>query len=235
MADAAHQPDGRPISEVIRQRVQAAEQRFHANDNISAFIQVGELAALLDEVTEKMQAVLDSLVIDTQNDHNTANTARRVAKMYVQEVFKGRYTPAPALTEFPNAERLNELMIVGPITVRSACSHHLCPIVGKLWVGVMPNKSTNVIGLSKYARLAEWVMGRPQIQEEAVMQLADLIEEKTRPNGLALVMEAEHFCMGWRGVKDMDSRMLNSVMRGVFLKDDALRKEFLSLIPRRHG
>ncbi len=235
MADAAHQPDGRPISEVIRQRVQAAGQRFHANDNISAFIQVGELGTLLDEVTEKMQAVLDSLVIDTQNDHNTANTARRVAKMYVQEVFKGRYTPAPALTEFPNAERLNELMIVGPITVRSACSHHLCPIVGKLWVGVMPNKSTNVIGLSKYARLAEWVMGRPQIQEEAVMQLADLIEEKTRPNGLALVMEAEHFCMGWRGVKDMDSRMLNSVMRGVFLKDDALRKEFLSLIPRRHG
>ena len=235
MADAAHQPDGRPISEVIRQRVQAAGQRFHANDNISAFIQVGELGTLLDEVTEKMQAVLDSLVIDTQNDHNTANTARRVAKMYVQEVFKGRYTPAPALTEFPNAERLNELMIVGPITVRSACSHHLCPIVGRLWVGVMPNKSTNVIGLSKYARLAEWVMGRPQIQEEAVMQLADLIEEKTRPNGLALVMEAEHFCMGWRGVKDMDSRMLNSVMRGVFLKDDALRKEFLSLIPRRHG
>ena len=235
MADAAHQPDGRPISEVIRQRVQAAGQRFHANDNISAFIQVGELGTLLDEVTEKMQAVLDSLVIDTQNDHNTANTARRVAKMYVQEVFKGRYTPAPALTEFPNAERLNELMIVGPITVRSACSHHLCPIVGKLWVGVMPNKSTNVIGLSKYARLAEWVMGRPQIQEEAVMQLADLIEEKTRPNGLALVMEAEHFCMGWRGVKDMDSRMLNSVMRGGFLKDDALRKEFLSLIPRRHG
>ena len=235
MADAAHQPDGRPISDVIRQRVQAAGQRFHANDNISAFIQVGELGTLLDEVTEKMQAVLDSLVIDTQNDHNTANTARRVAKMYVQEVFKGRYTPAPALTEFPNAERLNELMIVGPITVRSACSHHLCPIVGKLWVGVMPNKSTNVIGLSKYARLAEWVMGRPQIQEEAVMQLADLIEEKTRPNGLALVMEAEHFCMGWRGVKDMDSRMLNSVMRGVFLKDDALRKEFLSLIPRRHG
>lgn len=226
---------GRPISQVIRQRVQASGQRFHANDNISAFVQPEELGALLEEVTEKMQAVLDSLVIDTQNDHNTADTARRVAKMYLQEVFKGRYTPVPPITEFPNAERLNELMIVGPITVRSACSHHLCPIVGKLWVGVMPNKSTNVIGLSKYARLAEWVMGRPQIQEEAVMQLADLIEEKTRPNGLALVMEAEHFCMGWRGVKDMDSRMLNSVMRGVFLKDDALRKEFLSLIPRRHA
>ena len=226
---------GRPISQVIRERVLASGQRFHANDNISAFVQPAELDALLDEVTDKMQAVLDSLVIDTANDHNTANTAKRVAKMYVQEVFKGRYVSAPTITEFPNAERLNELMIVGPITVRSACSHHLCPIVGKLWVGVMPNKSTNVIGLSKYARLAEWVMGRPQIQEEAVMQLADLIEEKTRPNGLALVMEAEHFCMGWRGVKDMDSRMLNSVMRGVFLKDDTLRKEFLALIPRKNA
>ncbi|MFI0545901.1 MAG: GTP cyclohydrolase I [Brachymonas sp.] len=224
---------GRPISQVIRERVQAAGQRFNANDNISAFVQPGELDALLGEVTEKMQTVLDSLVIDTEHDHNTRDTARRVAKMYVHEVFKGRYVPVPAITEFPNAEHLNELMIVGPITVRSACSHHLCPIVGKLWVGVMPNKNTNVIGLSKYARLAEWVMGRPQIQEEAVMQLADLIEQKTRPNGLALVMEAEHFCMGWRGVKDMDSRMLNSVMRGVFLQDDALRKEFLSLIPRR--
>lgn len=233
--EGAVKADGRPISQVIRDRVQASGQRFHANDNISDFVQAEELGLLLDEVTDKMQAVLDSLVIDTANDHNTGNTARRVAKMYLQEVFKGRYTPAPAITEFPNAERLNELMIVGPITVRSACSHHLCPIVGKLWVGVMPNKNTNVIGLSKYARLAEWVMGRPQIQEEAVMQLADLIEEKTRPNGLALVMEAEHFCMGWRGVKDMDSRMLNSVMRGVFLKDEALRKEFLALMPRKHG
>ncbi len=88
----------------------------------------------------KMQGVLDSLVIDTVNDHNTQDTARRVAKMYVKEVFTGRYTHAPALTEFPNAEYLNELMIVGPITVRSACSHHLCPVIGKLWVGVLPNK-----------------------------------------------------------------------------------------------
>ena len=135
-----------------------------------------------------MKDVLQSLVIDTEGDHNTANTARRVAKMYVQEVFRGRYVPAPTITEFPNAERLNELMIVGPITVRSACSHHFCPVIGKLWIGVLPNERTNVIGLSKYARLAEWVMGRPQIQEEAIVQLADLIQEKTRPDGLALVM-----------------------------------------------
>ena len=223
---------GTPISVKIRERIATAKKRAFANDNIAEFIQDGDLNALLEEVTEKMQGVLSSLIIDTEHDHNTKNTARRVAKMYLNEVFKGRYVTAPTITEFPNASHLNELMIVGPITVRSACSHHFCPVIGKIWIGVMPNQDTNVIGLSKYARLAEWVLGRPQIQEEAVVQLADLIEEKTRPDGLALVMEASHFCMNWRGVKDMDSKMINSVMRGSFLNNATLRHEFLSLIPR---
>ena len=227
----ADNDEGTPVSIKIRERIKAARKRFNANDNISDFIQPGELDLLLDEVEEKMKAVLGSLVIDTENDHNTDDTARRVAKMYIREVFQGRYVPAPAITEFPNAEYLNELMIVGPITVRSACSHHFCPIMGQIWIGVLPNEHTNVIGLSKYARLAEWVMGRPQIQEEAVVQLADLIQQKTQPDGLAIVMEASHFCMSWRGVREMDSKMINSVMRGVFLKDSALRREFLSLIP----
>ena len=222
---------GTPVSVKIRERLRAARKRFNANDNIAAFIEPGELELLLDEVADKMVGVLGSLVIDTERDHNTQNTARRVAKMYVNEVFNGRYVAAPRITEFPNAEHLNELMIVGPITVRSACSHHFCPVIGKIWIGIMPNEHTNVIGLSKYARLAEWVMGRPQIQEEAVVQLADLIQEKTQPDGLAIVMEASHYCMAWRGVKDMDSKMINSVMRGVFLKDPNLRREFLSLIP----
>jgi GTP cyclohydrolase I len=224
---------GTPVSVKIRERILAARKRFNANDNIADFIQPGELDQMLDEVAQKMQTVLDSMVIDTQNDHNTQDTARRVAKMYLKEVFKGRYVESPEVTEFPNAEHLNELMIVGPITVRSACSHHLCPVIGQIWIGVLPNEHTNVIGLSKYARLAEWIMGRPQIQEEAVVQLADLIQRKTQPDGLAIVMEASHFCMGWRGVKDMDSKMINSVMRGVFLKDANLRREFLSLIPRK--
>jgi len=227
------QDHGTPMSVKIRERILAARKRYHANDNISDFIQAGELDLLLDEVTEKMKGVLESMVIDTENDHNTQDTARRVAKMYLKEVFKGRYVEGPEITEFPNAEHLNELMIVGPITVRSACSHHLCPVIGKIWIGVLPNEHTNVIGLSKYARLAEWIMGRPQIQEEAVVQLADLIQRKTQPDGLAIVMEASHFCMGWRGVKDMDSKMINSVMRGVFLKDVNLRREFLALIPRK--
>ena len=233
MSDPLSAELGIPVSIKIRERLKAARKRFHANDNIAEFIEPGELELLLDEVESKMKEVLDSLVIDVAHDHNTQSTARRVAKMYVNEVFAGRYLAAPAITEFPNAEHLNELMIVGPITVRSACSHHFCPIIGKLWIGVLPNERTNVIGLSKYARLAEWVMSRPQIQEEAVVQLADLIIEKTRPDGLALVIEAEHFCMAWRGVKELDSRMINSVMRGVFLKDPSLRREFLSLIRQR--
>ena len=229
--DNAHD-SGRPMSAVIRERIKNANKGYFANDNIGEFLHVGDLEKLLDEVQSKMQGVLESLVIDTENDHNTRDTARRVAKMYLKEVFKGRYVPAPDITEFPNVGHLNELMIVGPITVRSACSHHLCPVIGKVWVGILPNKNTNVIGLSKYARLAEWVMGRPQIQEEAVLQLADLIEEKTRPDGVAVVMEATHFCMGWRGVKDPDSKMINSVMRGAFLSDMNLRREFLALIPK---
>ena len=156
----------------IRARLQSARKRFHANDNISAFLKPGELEELLAEVEAKFKGVLESLVIDTESDHNTQDTARRVAKMYLTEVFSGRYVEAPAVTEFPNASSLNELMIVGPIKVRSACSHHFCPIMGQLWIGIMPNEHSNLIGLSKYSRLAEWVMSRQQIQEEAITQMA---------------------------------------------------------------
>ena len=224
---------GVPVSQKIRERLSRARERYHANDNIADFIEPGELERLLDEVAEKMRGVLQSLVIDVESDHNTQDTARRVAKMYLTEVFRGRYQRAPSVTEFPNVEHLNELMIVGPIMIRSACSHHLCPIIGKLWIGVMPNEHSNLIGLSKYVRLADWVMSRPQIQEEAVTRLADLLQERMQPDGLAIVMEADHFCMQWRGVKDTDSKMINSVMRGSFLKDASLRREFLALLQRK--
>ena len=233
MSEPIHPPAGHaglPVSARIRARIQAARQRFHANDNIAEFLEPGELDELLAEVEGKVKGVLESLVIDTDGDHNTQDTARRVAKMYLTEVFRGRYVPVPPVTEFPNVEQLNELMIVGPITVRSACSHHLCPILGKLWIGVMPNEHSNLIGLSKYARLAEWVMGRPQIQEEAIAQMADLLMRRMSPDGLAVVMAADHFCMHWRGVKDDQTKMVNSVMRGSFLKDHTLRREFLSLL-----
>jgi len=222
---------GLSVSDRIRDRIRAAGRRFHANDNIHEFIEEGELDALQADVQERVREVLETLVIDIESDHNTQETAKRVAKMYVREVFAGRFTPMPPVTEFPNVSLLNELMIIGPITVRSACSHHLCPIMGRVWVGVMPNEQSALIGLSKYVRLIDWVMSRPQIQEEAIAQLADLLQEKMQPDGLAIVMEADHFCMQWRGVKDMNSRMTNSIMRGSFLKDPNLRREFLSLMP----
>jgi GTP cyclohydrolase I len=222
------------VSQRVGERLRAAGARFHANDNIADYLEAGELEAIEQEVACKAQALLRALVIDVEHDHNTRETARRLAKMFVREVFAGRYQSAPAVTEFPNAERLNELMVVGPLRVRSACSHHLCPIMGRVWIGVLPNAGSNLIGLSKYARLVDWVMSRPQIQEEAVSQIANLLEQRLQPDGVAVVMEADHYCMHWRGVKDDEARMTNSVMRGAFLGDPSLRKEFLSLLPR-HG
>ena len=222
-----------PASQRIRWRLVGADCRYHANDNIAAHIREGELDELRAEVQAKMQEVLQSLVIDTENDHNTNDTAQRVAKMFLDEVFRGRYVRMPSVTEFPNVERLNELMIVGPVKVRSACSHHLCPILGRVWIGVLPNEHSNLIGLSKYARICDWIMSRPQIQEEAVTMLANELQERVKPDGLAIVMEADHFCMHWRGVKDDESMMTNSVMRGAFLKDASLRREFLSLLSKK--
>jgi GTP cyclohydrolase I len=219
-----------PVADRIRERIRKAHGRFRANDNIASYLEEGELEQLRLEVAGKIDEVLRALVIDTESDHNTQDTARRVAKMYLLEVFAGRYVAEPPVTEFPNVRYLNELMIVGPVTVRSACSHHLCPIIGRVWVGVMPNEHSALIGLSKYARLVEWVMTRPQIQEEAISQLADLLQDKMQPDGLAIVMTADHYCMQWRGVKDMDSKMTNSIMRGSFLKNPDLRREFLSLL-----
>jgi GTP cyclohydrolase I len=236
MSPGAEIIDGRtPVADRIRRRLQKAGQRFHANDNICAYVEEGELEQLQLEVESKMAEVLRTLVIDTERDHNTQGTARRVAKMYLREVFGGRYVPEPPVTEFPNVSRLNELMIVGPVTVRSACSHHFCPILGRIWIGVMPNEHSALIGLSKYARLVEWLMTRPQIQEEAIAQLAELLQAKMQPDGLAIVMEADHYCMQWRGVKDMNSKMTNSIMRGSFLKDPNLRREFLALLANRKG
>lgn len=232
-ATGAGEPAASSVSERVRRRLLADARRFHANDNISAYIREGELDEMKSEVESRMKEVLRALVIDTEGDHNTGDTAARVARMFVDEVFRGRYTPMPEVTEFPNVERLNELMIVGPLKVRSACSHHLCPILGRVWIGVLPNEYSNLIGLSKYARITDWIMSRPQIQEEAVTMLANELQSRVKPDGLAIVMEADHFCMHWRGVKDDESMMTNSVMRGAFLKDANLRREFLSLLSRK--
>lgn len=221
--------DGDAVSRRIRERLKIAGKTFRANDNIAAFIEDRELCELRLEVETRLQEVLDALVIDTDHDHNTVGTARRVAKMFIDEVFSGRYSNPPEITSFPNVSRLNELLIVGPITARSTCSHHLCPIMGSIWIGVLPSTDAELIGLSKFARLCDWIMSRPQIQEEAATMLADELESRLRPDGLAVVMEADHLCMHWRGIKDVQPVMTTSIMRGAFLANDALRREFHEL------
>lgn len=212
-------------------RIQAAGAPFHANDNVSAFIQGNELALLQDEVARRAEHFLRGLLIDVDNDHNTVGTAKRIAKMYLREVFKGRYQPAPAITDFPNAKGLDEMYMTGPITIRSACSHHFVPIVGRCWIGIVPGD--RVIGLSKFNRIVDWVASRPQIQEELVMQIADFIEEQIQPKGLAVVVEATHLCMTWRGVKEpMEAKMTTNVMRGAFRDKPEARAEFMTLVAK---
>lgn len=207
--------------------LQSEGVRARANDNLVGHVDVGDIEI---NVGTAVQNLLDALLIDTASDHNTQGTAARVAKMYVREVMAGRYMDPPDITEFPNALELDELYVTGPITVRSMCSHHLVPIVGQAWIGIIPGKDS-VIGLSKFNRLVEWIFARPQIQEEASIQLADIIEAKCKPLGLAVVVKATHMCMTWRGVKEsMDTSMTTSVMRGVLRSDPAARSEFLSLL-----
>lgn len=213
--------------EKILEEVKKAGIPFKANDTLGSHIDPKAVPEIQKNVEYAVELLLKALVIDTDNDHNTKETAKRVAKMYVTEVFKGRYLPRPAITEFPNVKKLDELYTVGPITVRSACSHHLVPIIGKAWIGVVP--SDKVVGLSKFHRLTEWVMSRPHIQEEAAIMLADEIEEIIKPKGLAVVIRAEHMCMSWRGVKDV-STMSNCVVRGLFAVNPSLKAEFYETI-----
>jgi GTP cyclohydrolase IA len=217
-----------PISRIIRDRLEAAGDPYHANDNIAEHITDQERKELKLEIEGKLQSLFDSLVIDTENDHNTKETAHRVAKMYVDEVFKGRYHPMPKVTDFPNVKELDEVYTLGPITVRSACSHHFVPIVGHAWVGILP--SDRVIGISKFNRIVDWVLSRPHIQEEAAVMVADIIEDLIQPKGLAFVIKAQHMCMSWRGVKEPDTKMVNSIVRGAFRADTSLKKEFFDLI-----
>ena len=216
------------VSEIIRERIKSEGARFHANDNIADYILPGELATLEKEVATRVRDLLKTLLIDIDNDHNTQETAERVSRMYINEVFKGRFYEQPKVTSFPNDKNLDEIYTVGPITVRSACSHHLVPILGDCWIGIKPGEK--VIGLSKFARVADWVFSRPHIQEEAVMILADEIERLCEPKGLGIIVKAQHYCMKWRGVKEPDTSMINSVVRGDFRHDSSLKQEFFELV-----
>ena len=216
------------ISKKIAERLRSAGAKFTANDNIYEYIEDGELELLKAEVQEKFQSLLETLVIDTANDPNTIGTAERISRMYIDEVFSGRYTKEPKMTEFPNTRKVGDMIVIGSINVRSACSHHFAPFIGKAWVGVIPNEK--LIGISKFSRLINWFATRPQIQEELTDQIANELEAQIQPKGLAVVIKATHECMTWRGVKETDSFMTTSVMRGLFRENAQTREEFLRLI-----
>ena len=211
------------ISDKIRSRIGKAGKRFHSNDNIAEFIYEGELDQLQSEVQTAMQSVLEALVIDTDNDHNTQETAKRVAKMFIRETFGGRYAPVPRVTSFPNMG-YKSLYVTGPISIRSTCAHHFQNIVGKCWVGIFPEEE--VIGLSKFNRLAHHIAERPQIQEEMTTQIAEALMEYAKTPNVAVLVKAEHHCMTHRGVKEHESDMTTAVMQGLFQSDKSLKKEF---------
>tara|TARA_Y100000015_G_scaffold34557_1_gene34882 strand:+ start:31 stop:711 length:681 start_codon:yes stop_codon:yes gene_type:complete len=222
----------RKTSDIIKERIVTAKARFNANDNIAEFVKPGELELLQNEVQNEMQRVLSSLVIDTEHDHNTKETAKRVAKMFLNETFGGRYVPEPRVTSFPNMG-YNNLYTTGPITIRSTCAHHLQNIVGKCWVGIFPEEE--VIGLSKFNRLVHHIAERPQIQEEMTTQIADKLVQYAKTPNVAVVVKAEHHCMTHRGVKEHDSDMTTAVMLGKFRDDPNLKQEFYNLMLSMKG
>ena len=186
----------------------------------------GDLEKIQAEVQEKFQGVLDSLVIDTENDHNTNDTARRVAKMYVNEIFGGRFKKQPKITAFPNMG-YKSLYTSGPISIRSTCAHHFQNIVGKAWIGIVPEDE--VIGLSKFNRLVHHIAERPQIQEEMTTHIAEELQKYAKTPHVAVVVKAEHHCMTHRGVREHESDMTTAVMLGGFGEDPALKQEFYDI------
>jgi GTP cyclohydrolase I len=215
------------ISEKIRNRLLNANTSFFANDNISDFIFPGERELLLLEVEAKMEEVLRSLVIDIDDDHNTRDTPRRVAKMWINEVFSGRYEPVPDITSFPNMG-YKSLYTTGPISIRSTCAHHFQNIVGKCWIGIFPEDK--VIGLSKFNRVVHHIAERPQIQEEMTAQIASALTQYAMTENIAVVVQAEHHCMTHRGVKEHESCMTTAFMLGKFQTDPGLKDEFYKIL-----
>jgi len=224
--------DKKKTSEIIRSRLKKAKVRFHCNDNISKYIKAGELDELQKEVEVQFQGILETLVIDTKKDHNTKATAKRVAKMWVKEVFGGRYMPMPKITSFPNMG-YKSLYTSGPISIKSTCAHHFQNIVGNAWVGIVPN--SKVIGLSKFNRIVHHIAERPQIQEEMTSAIADSLKKYAHTDNVAVVVKAEHHCMTHRGVREHESDMTTAIMEGGFRDNEALRQEFYSLMLNMKG
>ena len=221
------------FSDEVRQRMETIKHKHFANDTIYTYLDENDVQKIEDEVAEAFQGVLKALVINTDDDHNSQDTARRVSKMFVHEIFRGRYYPPPDVTAFPNVKQYDQIYMSGPMSINSTCAHHFQPINGKCYIGIFPGEK--VVGLSKFNRMVDWIASRPQIQEEMTEQIADMIEKETGAKGVAVIIKAEHFCMTARGVKEHESDMLTSVVRGVFRDEPQIKSEFFSLLSNMKG
>lgn len=222
------------VSEIITERLINNNVRYWAADNISEYISEEERQALIDETTEKFEAVLDSMIIDRFNDPNSKDTGRRLAKMYINELFDGRFSPEPKITAFPNDDVDTRYagMLVTRAEIKSVCSHHWQPVTGTCWIAILP--STKVIGLSKYARLAQWYARRGTLQEELTKQISDGIQKHTGSKDVAVVIKASHGCCSNRGIMANDSSTWTSTLSGQFF-NPAVKQEFFSMIQGNMG
>lgn len=217
------------ISERILERIKASNTRYWAGDNISDFILDSERAELVDELTEKFEGVLDSLLIDRHTDPNSQGTARRLAKMYLYEIMAGRYDPAPDATAFPNdSEDRYEGMLVVRSELRSMCSHHHQPVAGVAYIGIIA--ANKLIGLSKYTRIAQWCARRGTLQEELANDIAREISKATDSENVAVYIQATHGCCENRGIMAHSSLTQTTVLKGAFKEDGNTKKEFFDNI-----
>lgn len=198
------------------------------NEALDEPVAEADRTSMIAAAARKVEELFDILRIDHQNDHNTRDTPLRVARMFVEEILQGRYTAPPAITEFDNAQAYDQLIVTGPIEVRSMCAHHLMPIYGEATIGILPAADGKIIGLSKYDRIVDYFASRLQIQEELVKQIGQYIMDMTKPRGLAVRISAVHMCKTQRGVRSSHrSRMVNTYFWGEMAGNAELKNEFL--------
>ena len=221
--------DGKPLSQVIRERLKKDNKRFWAGDNISEYISDVEKDQLINEATGAFEQVLDSLLIDRETDPNSKGTARRLAKMYFNEIMAGRYDPSPSATAFPNdsADRYEGMLVVRS-ELRSMCSHHHQPVTGVAYIGIIA--AEKLIGLSKYTRIAQWCARRGTLQEELANDIAREIEKATGAKDLGVYIQAVHGCCENRGIMAHSSLTQTTVLKGSFKNDSGTKKEFFDNI-----
>jgi GTP cyclohydrolase I len=220
---------GRPLSQVIRENMRVSGKRFWAGDNISDFVSEENKDRLINEATAAFEQVLDTLLIDRETDPNSQGTARRLAKMYFNEIMEGRYAPAPDATAFPNdSEDRYEGMLVVRSELRSMCSHHHQPVSGVAYIGIIA--ANKLIGLSKYTRIAQWCARRGTLQEELCNDIAREIMKATDSTNVGVYVQATHGCCENRGIMAHSSLTQTTVLRGVFSTDPSVKKEFMDNI-----